>query len=129
MCGRGRLSGTLASMRMLPRLLPLCHARRHAIAAAQPSPHRPPSMLPPTGTCSTQADTVKAFLAASAEGFRYAAANPAEAAALFVQAATAAHPNLPQPLEEGMCRESLQYVAKVGVGRGLGSGPWSCTLE
>lgn len=36
---------------------------------------------------SSQADAVKAFLAASAEGFRYAAAHPAEAADLFVQQA------------------------------------------
>lgn len=34
---------------------------------------------------STQAAAVKAFLAASAEGFRLAAASPAEAADLFVQ--------------------------------------------
>ncbi len=52
-------------------------------------------------------------MAASAEGFRYAAAHPAEAAKLFVQAANAAHPDLKEPLEEGMCADSIQYVAPV----------------
>ena len=83
-------------------------------ATAPSSPDRPPSGCHPSvPPCSAQADTVRAFLAASAEGFCYAAAHPAEAATLFVQAAAAAHPNLPQPLEEGMCRESLECVAKV----------------
>lgn len=63
---------------------------------------------------------MKAFLAASAEGFRYAAAHPAEAAKLFVQAANAAHPDLAQPLEEGWCAESLEYVAPVSGGGRLG---------
>ncbi|KAI7841695.1 hypothetical protein COHA_004562 [Chlorella ohadii] len=70
-----------------------------------------PVLLAHPDALSTQAETVKAFMAASAEGFRYAAAHPAEAAKLFVQAANAAHPDLKEPLEEGMCADSIQYVA------------------
>lgn len=146
---------------------PLTAAQQHmpaqqaAVLGLRPAPTHSPRP-----TCSTQADTVKAFLAASAEGFRYAAAHPAEAAALFVQvrpdcfmvhrlaaaeqsrtmvqelpcyekcsaitptgravcrvqAANAAHPDLAQPLEEGMCAESLQYVAPVSAAWGWALG-------
>jgi len=62
-------------------------------------------------------------MAASAEGFRYAAAHPAEAAKLFVQAANAAHPARKEPREEGMCTESIEYVAPVSD-QGGGKGGW-----
>jgi hypothetical protein len=55
---------------------------------------------------------VKAFLAATAEGYRFAAAHPEEAADLFVEAASA-EPGLGEPLDAAMCRESMQLLSKV----------------
>jgi ABC-type nitrate/sulfonate/bicarbonate transport system substrate-binding protein len=57
---------------------------------------------------------VRAFLAATAEGYRHAAAHPDQAADALVAAAAADHPDLPQPLDGGMCRDSMQLIAQVG---------------
>jgi hypothetical protein len=69
------------------------------------------------GTLASEAGMVKAFLAATARGYRLAAADPKAAAALLldqVAQETAACP-LPEPLELGMLEESQ-------VGRGARRG-------
>ena len=57
---------------------------------------------------------MRTFLAATAEGYRWAAAHPEEAADMFAELAAAENPGLPQPLDRGMCRDSMQLVVQVG---------------
>ncbi|KAL4444363.1 hypothetical protein ABPG75_012100 [Micractinium tetrahymenae] len=72
-----------------------------------------PVLLAHPDAISGQADALKAVLAAAAEGYRYAAAHPAEAAELFCQAVAAEHPEgLPQPLDTAMVQQSLELIAK-----------------
>lgn len=64
-------------------------------------------------TLSSSPDMVKAFLAATAKGYAWAAAQPAEAAALLVSAVakdTATKP-LPTPLDGVMVAKSQAWVA------------------
>lgn len=70
-----------------------------------------PVLLAHPDTLSEQTDVVKAFLAATAEGYRFAAAHPGEAADLFVEAASA-EAGLGEPLNAAMCRESMQLLSK-----------------
>jgi len=60
---------------------------------------------------STQGDAVKAFLAATAKGYKFAAENPTEAAKVFLKAvADEAYPLAP-PLDEKLVEESHAYNA------------------
>ena len=61
------------------------------------------------------AASTKAFLAATARGFALAAAQPDEAAALFVALAGAENPDLPAPLDAEMCARSARYLAAEGA--------------
>jgi len=56
-----------------------------------------------------------AFLAATARGFAFAAAQPEEAARLFCATATAENPDLPAPLDEAMCVDSVRYLVAEGA--------------
>ena len=55
--------------------------------------------------------TTKAFLAATARGFAFAAEHPEEAASLFFALASAENPGLPTPLDADMCARSARYLA------------------
>ena len=57
------------------------------------------------------APTTKAFLAATARGFAFAAEQPDEAASLFFTLASAENPGLPTPLDAEMCTRSARYLA------------------
>ena len=57
------------------------------------------------------AATTKAFLAATARGFAFAAAQPDEAASVFFTLASAENPDLPTPLDADMCARSARYLA------------------
>ena len=96
--------------------LPPPPALQALAASSLPRPAPLPSYSPvllahPDSLAGAAAATTKAFLAATAEGYRYAAAHPAEAAALFVRQASADHPDLPQPLDPAMCVDSLAALA------------------
>jgi ABC-type nitrate/sulfonate/bicarbonate transport system substrate-binding protein len=65
---------------------------------------------------------VRSFLAVTAEGQRYAAAHPAEAAALFCKAVAAEHPQGVE-LDEEMCKDSMALVSKVLPGT---AAAWYC---
>lgn len=117
-CGEGRRQG----IQCLPRLSPLSHPPS---SHAPPNPsncrlgdygipygHSPVLLAHPDSLSGERSAGLRAFLAASAEGFKYAAAHPAEAAALFVKQATADHGALPTPLDGEMCAESLSELAK-----------------
>eukprot|EP00842_Homolaphlyctis_polyrhiza_P005700 jgi/Hompol1/6130/HPOL_001613-RA len=70
-----------------------------------------------------QPDLVSRFLAASAKGFEYAAANPIESAEILVDlvaADTASHP-LPAPLDLEMVKESAEFIAPLLLD---GTGAW-----
>ncbi len=81
---------------------------------------------------------VKAFLEASAKGHLFARHHPREAADALVDLAREECPDLPDPLEREMVRESMEVLAEVSCGlvapwgalevlaevsRGLGPGP------
>lgn len=77
-------------------------------------------------TLSQNTELVKAFLAATAKGFEYAAQNPAEAAELLCQqvaadVAQAAKP-LPEPLDPAMVAASQQVISQHYVD--AGSNKW-----
>ena len=55
--------------------------------------------------------TTKAFLAATARGFAFAAEQPDEAASLFFTLATSENPGLPMQLDADMCARSARYLA------------------
>ena len=57
--------------------------------------------------CSEQADTVRAFLAATAKGYQYAAQHPIEAADVLCQAVTE------EKLDAELVKESMQMLAQV----------------
>lgn len=67
---------------------------------------------------AANATTTRAFLAASARGFAFAAAHPEEAARLFFDVATAENPDLPRPLNLDMCIESTRFLADCGTWKG-----------
>ncbi|EFN57875.1 hypothetical protein CHLNCDRAFT_57002 [Chlorella variabilis] len=71
-----------------------------------------PVLLTHPDTLSSSPDTVRTFLAGTAEGYRWAAAHPEEAADMFAELAAAENPGLPQPLDRGMCRDSMQLVVQ-----------------
>ena len=81
-----------------------------------------PLSSPALPACSSQAATVRSFLAVTAEGQRYAAAHPAEAAALFCKAVAAEHPQGVE-LDEEMCKDSMALVSKVLPGT---AAAWYC---
>lgn len=56
-----------------------------------------------------------AFLAATARGFDLAREQPEQAARLFCQLAGAENPDLPKPLDEAMCAQSLRWLAAEGA--------------
>jgi hypothetical protein len=66
----------------------------------------------------------KAFLAATARGFAFAAEQPDAAAALFVALAAAENPDLPTPLDGDMCAQSTRYLADEGAFLDAASGAW-----
>ena len=62
--------------------------------------------------CREKADGVKAFLAAAAKGYQYAAHHPEEAAKLFMQQVDADHAGEKLPsLSEQVVKESLQMLS------------------
>jgi ABC-type nitrate/sulfonate/bicarbonate transport system substrate-binding protein len=81
-----------------------------------------PLSSPALPACSSQAATVRSFLAATAEGQRYAAAHHAEAAALFCKAVAAEHPQGVE-LDEEMCKDSMALGSKVLPGT---AAAWYC---
>jgi ABC-type nitrate/sulfonate/bicarbonate transport system substrate-binding protein len=85
-------------------------------------------------TLASQPDTVRSFLAATAKGYEWAAANPKEAAALLCaevekdSAAPGGKP-LPEPLELAMVEQSQEaiaaaYLNKSSSSGGGGKGAW-----
>jgi ABC-type nitrate/sulfonate/bicarbonate transport system substrate-binding protein len=68
------------------------------------------------------AQTTRAFLAATARGFAEAAASPEAAARDFVALAVKENPGLPTPLDEAMCVDSLKWLAAEGAIVGAGWG-------
>jgi ABC-type nitrate/sulfonate/bicarbonate transport system substrate-binding protein len=61
------------------------------------------------------ASIATAFLDATARGFEMARENPDEAARLFFKLATAENPDLPTPLDEEMCVQSVAWLAGEGA--------------
>lgn len=61
------------------------------------------------------AAATKAFLAATARGFEFAAAEPNAAAALFCQLASEENKDLPTSLDAEMCAQSVRYLAAEGA--------------
>lgn len=99
-----------ASFEVLPAS-PVNPALPPCLSPATSDPACPALSLP---ACSSSPDTVRTFLAGTAEGYRWAAAHPEEAADMFAELAAAENPGLPQPLDRGMCRDSMQLVVQVG---------------
>ncbi|PSC72392.1 putative WD repeat-containing [Micractinium conductrix] len=81
-----------------------------------------PVLLAHPDAISSQGDTLRAVLAAAAEGYKYAAAHPEEAADLFISAVAAEHPQgLPQPLDREVAVASLKLVGPAML---AGDGRW-----
>uniref|UniRef100_A0A7S0S6H2 Thiamine pyrimidine synthase n=1 Tax=Chlamydomonas leiostraca TaxID=1034604 RepID=A0A7S0S6H2_9CHLO len=73
-----------------------------------------PLLVAHPDTLSAEGDAVRAFMAASARGFEYAAAHPHEAAGALVGAVAAeyaAHP-LPQPLDPEFVAKAQEYTSR-----------------
>ncbi len=82
-------------------------------ACCVPSLTRPFACSPLLVADPTRLDAAKtkAFLAATARGFTFAAEHPDEAAAIFCALATQENPGLPTPLDAEMCARSMRYLA------------------
>ena len=85
-------------------------------------------------SCSEQADTVRAFLAATAQGYQLAATDPEAAAAMLCQAVTE------EKLDTELVRESMQMLSQVCLliialwhissrGQHLKQGVWSVSKQ
>ena len=61
--------------------------------------------------CSEQADTVRAFLAATAKGYQFAAQHPEEAAELMCKTVTE------EKLDAEVVKESMQMLGQVPSGQ------------
>lgn len=77
---------------------------------------------------------VRAFLAATAEGYRYAVAHPEEAGALLHSVASAENPDLPTPLDKDLCVGSVKslsdaYIAKDGRWGIMSAEKWDAFLD
>lgn len=71
-----------------------------------------PVLLAAPQTLSERGDAVKAFLGATTRGYQWAAANPAEAAQVLVDAAKSEFPDLDR-LNLELVKRSVEVVAKV----------------
>lgn len=72
-----------------------------------------PLLVAHPDTVRDKADAVRAFLAATARAYEWAAAHPAPAAACFLEAVAAEHADSPlaKPLDPELVRESQEYLS------------------
>ncbi|KAG2441969.1 hypothetical protein HYH02_009763 [Chlamydomonas schloesseri] len=73
-----------------------------------------PLLIAHPDTVKDKPEVVRSFLAATARAYEWAAAHPAEAAEMFLTAVAAEHvgqPDLPQPLDPEVVKESQAYLA------------------
>jgi ABC-type nitrate/sulfonate/bicarbonate transport system substrate-binding protein len=93
-----------------------------------------PTLVAHPSTLEERGEEVRAFLAATAEGYKLAAADPAAAAAALTELATAENPDLPSPLDPGLVEDSVKEVAPLlldGAGRwgSMDAARWDIFLD